>query len=591
VNVGPSTNTTPAIMHSAAVRVIENFKATGEPFALFLSSWQYDEARRRLHELTGKPREVAERIEVERYVRALLKTNSDIETVAILKRGDEERIAMPNEWPALSLTEDEWQTRIAEVAELADLIVLFVAVTNEGVAFELDMCSQGSNALKTVVISSATPREMAPSVFPDLFPRIVSRDEIPPGAPHAEFDPLLERIQAIKAIEPGARAALADWSKRLQQFPLPAPLGRFGAGRWVPSGSHPAVKVQALTDAWRQAWEDHQAHNVPFVLHLKDPSWSHHDEGIQTQALIDFEINSWRPKGVNVVSPLPFDLTSEDWRNVRRQLIARADIVVLECFEATEDKLFELKACMEFHKYFETVLILPSPESERPLLDHEQPVQLFPRALWSHSTESLMVRHEVGELSERIARIGSLAPERRKAYFAGGTELIPVTCHALPSWYLIEAKRYSDFGDDLYGRDLQKVGEPINRQAWWCAFWCTFRAANFGDIFARMTSGQGSRTLLSQSAAGFYCAARLLGIYHEAAHGRVITGDLNYAYWAATMAKQRAAELGDWKDLERDAHALALALTVRREDLAKRGDVVEPLFTLPIGDLPRVIDS
>jgi hypothetical protein len=34
-------------MHKAALRVLANYQSTGEPFALFLSSWSFDHARKR----------------------------------------------------------------------------------------------------------------------------------------------------------------------------------------------------------------------------------------------------------------------------------------------------------------------------------------------------------------------------------------------------------------------------------------------------------------------------------------------------------------------------------------------------------------
>lgn len=34
-----------AIAHAAAIRMLERYKSTGEPFVLFLSSWQFDHAR------------------------------------------------------------------------------------------------------------------------------------------------------------------------------------------------------------------------------------------------------------------------------------------------------------------------------------------------------------------------------------------------------------------------------------------------------------------------------------------------------------------------------------------------------------------
>ena len=228
-------------MHEAALRALANYQSSGEPFSLFLSSWSFDEKRKRflsfLKEVGVRkeaPGNVQVRIGLERQVRVVLKKMADLETVAVYRKGDHMRIAMPEEWPALTLANEDWRARVTEIAVWADLIVLFWGVTTPGLAEELEICSSGSNPLKTVVVLPATPTEIFLSQISKSFPRVVPLSEIPPFYPlHSEFSPLIDRMKAIKSIDPRIRSGFVDPKKRLKKFPLPPTSGRFEGNIWI----------------------------------------------------------------------------------------------------------------------------------------------------------------------------------------------------------------------------------------------------------------------------------------------------------------------------------------------------------------------
>jgi len=216
------------IMHKAALSVLERYENTGEPFAVFLSSWAIDEVYRTMDELLGRPpRKVNARIGLERQVRILLQKDK-LDTVAVYRKGDFERIAIPQEWPSLSLSDDEWRARVGQVVQWADLVVLFWGATTEGLTWEVEMCASGSIAQKTVVVTPAAPRDIFLSQLYKTFPRIVPRSEIPPMvALHPEFTSLIDRMKAIKLADPQVRSKFVDPEKRLRKFPLPPVSGRF----------------------------------------------------------------------------------------------------------------------------------------------------------------------------------------------------------------------------------------------------------------------------------------------------------------------------------------------------------------------------
>jgi hypothetical protein len=224
----------PQIMHEAAHRVLNSYHASGEPFALFLSSWSFDRARKLvLSFLRPNVRDVQVRIGLERQVRIVLQ-NDGLPTVSVYRRGDEKRIAIPEEWPALTLKDDEWSEFIADTARYADLIVLFWGVTNESLAREVDLCSNSTNALKTVAVVNLLPRDIWMSELYKIFPRIVPLTEIPPLFPlHPEFESLIDRMRAIKALKPTVRSEIINPLTRLERFPLPQLSGRFNRPIWI----------------------------------------------------------------------------------------------------------------------------------------------------------------------------------------------------------------------------------------------------------------------------------------------------------------------------------------------------------------------
>ena len=229
-----------SVMHKAALDVIANYQSTGEPFALFLSSWSSDAQSKEVLELLKEldlvqhvPENVQFRIGVERRVRVTLQFHG-LQTVAVYRQGDAPRIAMPGEWPAFSLTDDEWQSRVRETVAWADLIAIYWGAETPGLGAELAMCGEGSNPLKTVLIVKAAPRDIYLSQIVKTYPRVVPTDELELSPVlHPEFVPLIKRMKKIQALEAKRRTRFVDPEKRLKRFPLPATSRRFEGPIWI----------------------------------------------------------------------------------------------------------------------------------------------------------------------------------------------------------------------------------------------------------------------------------------------------------------------------------------------------------------------
>jgi len=189
-----------------------------------------------LREFKGRGKQdVQVRIGLERQVRILLQRDG-LETVAVYRKGDQKRIAQPDEWPSLSLADDEWRAEVSRLVTQADIIVLFFGTTTPGpgLAEEVEMCSSGSIPWKTVVVNAGSPREIWMSQIWKWLPRVVPLEEIPPFfALHAEFTPLIDRMKEIKKVDPSVRKGIVDPQERLRKFPLPPSTGRFDRDVWV----------------------------------------------------------------------------------------------------------------------------------------------------------------------------------------------------------------------------------------------------------------------------------------------------------------------------------------------------------------------
>jgi hypothetical protein len=226
------------IMHEAGLHILENYKSTGTPFALFLSSWKFDDARQMVMNLIdGRPpdaprRKVQVRIGLERQVRIVLK-QSGFDTLAVYRKSDEKRIAIPSEWPSLTFA-DDWLQHVTEIASLADLIVLFWGLTTDGLLDELAICDTDENRYKTVAISNVTPTQIFLHQLTNVFPRFVPLNEIPPLVGlHPEFTPLISRMTSIANVESKIRATLVEPKARVKRFPFPPTSGRFEGKMWI----------------------------------------------------------------------------------------------------------------------------------------------------------------------------------------------------------------------------------------------------------------------------------------------------------------------------------------------------------------------
>jgi hypothetical protein len=218
------------LMEEAGRRVLAGYQDAGIPFALFLSSWDYDNARRLVNELTDKTGDVQVRIGLERQLRLELKREG-LETLAVYHH----RIAQPSEWPSLTYHDDHWKTGVEELVRLADLIVVFWGISSDGVLEELALCDTDTNRVKTVVIYNGTATDIFLRQIHRVFPRIVPLRETGmfPAPLHDEITLLVERMKGLKTLASPELAALIDPTRRVARFPFPPVSGRFDRQMWI----------------------------------------------------------------------------------------------------------------------------------------------------------------------------------------------------------------------------------------------------------------------------------------------------------------------------------------------------------------------
>ena len=170
-------------------------------------------------------------------------------------------------------------------------------------------------------------------------------------------------------------------------------------------------------------------------------------------------------------SPSLYIGADEDWQEVLTPVLAAAEMVVSEFQFLSEGVRWELETCDRLGKALQTVLILPPRESYVASLDHLEPLDRFPRALWADRlfTERLSTNFAVADLVERLGFLGALPPEeRREAYVTGQVRArAPVSLQRLLDGHMAAAKEWGM---------TRVLGEGDSRADYYY-FWHWFRAA------------------------------------------------------------------------------------------------------------------
>jgi hypothetical protein len=111
---------------------------------------------------------------------------------------------------------------------------------------------------------------------------------------------------------------------------------------------------------------------------------------------------------------------------------------------------FELETCAERGRNGKTIVVIPSPEGPFPLLDDEEPITRFPRAIWYDELPAVGAKdHFVfRDLIARMRVIAELEPAERLALIAAGrfAAQYPVTFDGLREGYEQAATDYERQG-------------------------------------------------------------------------------------------------------------------------------------------------
>jgi hypothetical protein len=229
-------------LHTAALRVIDQFTTDGVPYVLYLRKFDF-------HVLHGP--DDAHRELLENYLLDKV-TKLGANLVSIQEPGDavasyvEADVALARRAPALSLGDELWNEYAQALIADADLIVSECLSLSPGVRSELEFAFHGDAIDRIALVlpppgSYFAPIDDEPAV--QRVPRAIYASELSNTAFFNSFivSDLLERLKRIAALPVAQRRALArDRGRKLREYPV----------TWdgVAAGYNASAVVQELAD-------------------------------------------------------------------------------------------------------------------------------------------------------------------------------------------------------------------------------------------------------------------------------------------------------------------------------------------------------
>ena len=204
--------------HQAALEILEDFNATGRPFALFLRAFRI----RQLYCHASDGGDGGDGILLEVHLqRVLQRFGANIIRVQDTEGGVES--ALPNETPGLLLAHDSWLEAVKALLARAELIVSECQFLTPGVLAELKACENSGKIDQTVLVLPSAPFEFIGN-DPALihFPRAIQQLDLDPACParSAVFADLIERMAKIAAMHSGERVPLIRENRLRSAVPV-----------------------------------------------------------------------------------------------------------------------------------------------------------------------------------------------------------------------------------------------------------------------------------------------------------------------------------------------------------------------------------
>jgi hypothetical protein len=223
-------------------------------------------------------------------------------------------------------------------------------------------------------------------------------------------------------------------------------------------------RLQARHEAAATILRDYDETRAPFVVYLRKFGFDvFHGPNETDRALVEDTLREDLPPAVGLFTIMgdpgvvdarqlmgrspSLQIGGDDhWQEVLTPIIAAAEMIVSEFTFLSEGVRWELEACDRLGKALQTVLILPPQNAPVACLDHLEPLDRFPRALWADRlfTERLSASFAVADLVERLKSLGALRPEERRDAYATGRvrTLAPVSSRRLFDGHMAAAREW-----------------------------------------------------------------------------------------------------------------------------------------------------
>lgn len=210
-------------------------------------------------------------------------------------------------------------------------------------------------------------------------------------------------------------------------------------------------------------------------------------------------------------------LDDTNWQDVAVALIARADLIVSECWSISAGIRFELEAVRRAGRSDRTVLVLPPLHSYIPTIDNDPLIRQFPRSIWADEFHGTRFDESdvVADLITRMRSISAMPDEQRADLSDSHARdrLHPIDLLPLASRYEQKVQIDSAFAD------------PEDDSQRYYGFWRLFRAA----LIRAPTFASGDHTNWYELADDYLQMSAIMLDHEKDGDRYIMTGDLDTA--------------------------------------------------------------
>lgn len=197
---------------------------------------------------------------------------------------------------------------------------------------------------------------------------------------------------------------------------------------------------------------------VPFILYLRVFQFNakHGKNNSQPRQFLEEHIYQQLPEGVNLITTawksddnfrkgasekIPSIILGEDWQPFAKAIISRAEMIIMELPHLSKGVIWELDTIIKENKNHNTVLVLPPIDTIVSTIDHQVPLDQFPRVVWADQLfkENILENFVCKDLIKRLIKISEADKRKRMIAYESATNLnssFPITYEGVLEGYL-----------------------------------------------------------------------------------------------------------------------------------------------------------